>query len=149
MRAVVQRVLSASVVVEGKITGEIESGILVLVGIEDDDQDADIAYIAEKLVNLRIFDDAEGKLNLSVKDIDGKALIVSQFTLLGDARRGRRPSYIAAARPEKGKEYYEKLCAQVVALGVTVEQGIFQADMRVSLVNDGPVTILLDSKKVF
>ena len=149
MRAVVQRVLAASVEVEGVVTGEIGDGILVLVGVEEGDQETDIDYIAGKLVSLRIFDDDDGKLNLSVKDVDGKVLIVSQFTLLGDARRGKRPSYIAAARPEKGKEYYEKLCAKVAALDVAVERGIFQADMRVSLVNDGPVTILLDSKKVF
>ena len=149
MRAVVQRVLSSEVTVDGQTVGKIGKGLMVLIGVEDDDHEDDIKYTAEKIVNLRIFDDNEGKLNLSLLDIGGEALCVSQFTLLGDARKGRRPSYITAADPKKGKDYYKKLCGIISDSGVHVEEGIFQADMKVSLINDGPVTILLDSKKSF
>lgn len=149
MRAVVQRVVKADVTVEEKVTGSIGKGLMVLLGVEDEDEDADAAYMAEKIGGLRIFEDAEGKMNLSVKDVDGDLLTVSQFTLFGDCRKGKRPSFIKAARPEKANELYRKFVALCQEQGLRVEEGIFQAEMLVRICNDGPVTILIDSKKVF
>jgi D-tyrosyl-tRNA(Tyr) deacylase len=149
MRAVVQRVSRASVTVEGKVTGAIERGLLVLLGVAADDAEADAEYLAAKIIGLRIFEDDHEKMNLSVQDVSGAVLAVSQFTLFGDVRKGKRPSFDAAARPERAKELYEYFVAQVRAAGVRSETGIFQAMMQVELVNDGPVTILLDSKKAF
>ncbi|MCI0489315.1 MAG: D-aminoacyl-tRNA deacylase [Blastocatellia bacterium] len=149
MRAVVQRVAEASVEVEGRMTGEIGAGLLVLLGVgrEDSPQDAD--YLVEKIVHLRIFNDEDGKMNRSLADTGGAMLVVSQFTLYGDARRGRRPSYTDAAEPEKANALYEYFVERVRSQGLAVETGVFQAMMRVSLVNEGPVTILLDSRKGF
>lgn len=149
MRAVVQRVLRASVTVGGAVVGEIEGGLLVLVGVSGDDREADADYLAEKVVGLRIFEDSGGKMNRSVGEVGGAVLAVSQFTLYGDVRRGRRPSFDAAARPERARELYEYFVAQVRRGGVRWEVGQFQATMSVELVNDGPVTILVDSTKAF
>ncbi len=149
MRAVVQRVSSASVKVDGELTGEIAQGLLVLLGVAQDDTEADADYLAEKISGLRIFEDDAGKMNLSVTEIGGAVLAVSQFTLFGDVRRGKRPSFDAAARPEQAKKLYEHFVARVRALGLRCETGRFQEIMEVELVNSGPVTILLDSKKVF
>ena len=149
MRCVVQRVSRASVTVEGKTTGEVEKGYMVLVGVEQGDGEADMRYCAEKVAGLRVFEDGEGKMNLSVKDVGGAVLAVSQFTLLGDARHGRRPSFSNAARPEESNALYEDFCQALRAAGIRVETGVFQTHMEVSLVNDGPVTILLDSRKGF
>lgn len=149
MRCVVQRVSRASVTVEGKTTGEVEKGYMVLVGVEQGDGEADMRYCAEKVAGLRVFEDGEGKMNLSVKDMGGAVLAVSQFTLLGDARHGRRPSFSNAARPEEANALYEDFCQALRAAGIRVETGVFQTHMEVSLVNDGPVTILLDSRKGF
>ena len=149
MRAVVQRVTEASVKTEGNVIGQIGKGFLILLGIEQNDTEKDLTYIADKVPNLRIFEDDAGKMNLSLLDIGGSLLLVSQFTLLGDARGGRRPSFIAAARPETAIPLYEALIARWRAQGIVVETGSFGADMAVSLVNDGPVTILLDSHKLF
>jgi D-tyrosyl-tRNA(Tyr) deacylase len=149
MRAVIQRVTKASVEVEEKIVGEITSGVLVLLGVSESDQTTDVDYLVDKIINLRIFNDEQGKMNLSLMDKGGAMLVVSQFTLLGDARKGRRPSYIEAATPEQANLLYEYFVAQVRSKGIQVETGIFQAMMQVSLINDGPVTILLDSKKNF
>lgn len=149
MRAVIQRVERASVSVEGEIRGQIGAGFLVLIGVEEGDGDADFRYIAEKVPNLRVFEDEQGKMNRSLLDVGGEVLAVSQFTLLGDARGGRRPSFIAAARPETADPMYERLVADWRARGIRVETGVFGAHMKVSLVNDGPVTILLDSRRRF
>lgn len=149
MRAVVQRVVKADVTVEEKVTGSIENGLMVLLGVEDEDEEADAAYMAEKISGLRIFEDEEGKMNLSVKDVGGDLLAVSQFTLFGDCRKGKRPSFIKAARPEKANKLYRKFVALCQEQGLHVEEGIFQAEMLVRIYNDGPVTILVDSKKVF
>ena len=149
MRCVVQRVSRASVTVEGKTTGEVEKGYMVLVGVEQGDGEADMRYCAEKVAGLRVFEDGEGKMNLSVKDVGGAVLAVSQFTLLGDARHGRRPSFSNAARPQEANALYEDFCQALRAQGIRVETGVFQTHMEVSLVNDGPVTILLDSRKGF
>jgi D-tyrosyl-tRNA(Tyr) deacylase len=149
MRAVVQRVRNASVEVSGEIVANIGNGLLVLIGVGQDDDRADADYLAEKIINLRIFTDADGKMNHSILETGGSAIVVSQFTLYGDVRRGRRPSYSDAASPEKGKELYEYFVNRVRTSGVEVETGIFQATMLVSLTNEGPVTILLDSKKQF
>lgn len=149
MRAVIQRVERASVSVEGEIRGQIGAGFLVLIGVEEGDGDADFRYIAEKAPNLRVFEDDQGKMNRSLLDVGGELLAVSQFTLLGDARGGRRPSFIAAARPETADPMYERLVADWRARGIRVETGVFGAHMKVSLVNDGPVTILLDSRRRF
>ena len=149
MRCVVQRVSSASVTVNGTVSGRIEAGLMVLIGVSADDTDADLKYMAEKVPNLRIFDDDNGVMNRSLLDAGGSILAVSQFTLYGDARGGRRPSYIRAARPEKADALYEQLIARWREKGVHVETGIFRTDMKVALVNDGPVTILLDSEKQF
>ncbi len=149
MRAVIQRVERASVSVEGEIRGQIGAGFLVLIGVEEGDGDADFRYMAEKVPNLRVFEDEQGKMNRSLLDVGGELLAVSQFTLLGDARGGRRPSFIAAARPETADPMYERLVADWRARGIRVETGVFGAHMKVSLVNDGPVTILLDSRRRF
>ena len=149
MRAVIQRVERASVSVEGEIRGQIGAGFLVLIGVEEGDGDADFRYIAEKVPNLRVFEDEQGKMNRSLLDVGGELLAVSQFTLLGDARGGRRPSFIAAARPETADPMYERLVAEWRARGIRVETGVFGAHMKVALVNDGPVTILLDSRRRF
>lgn len=149
MRCVVQKVTRASVAVGGETVGEIEKGYMVLVGAEEGDLEADVNYCAEKIVGLRVFEDAEDKMNLSVQDVGGSILLVSQFTLLGDARHGRRPSFIRAARPEAAEPLFELLCRKVRDKGVHVETGRFRTHMEVSLVNDGPVTILLDSRKGF
>ena len=149
MRAVVQRVLRASVAVNDQITGEIGRGYLVLIGVQVGDSEKDAAYIAEKVATLRIFEDAAGKMNLALADVGGAILAVSQFTLLGDARGGRRPSFITAARLEEANPLYEAVVADWRGRGIVVETGVFGADMAVSLVNDGPVTLLLDSQKQF
>ena len=149
MRAVIQRVEQASVSVEGEIRGQIGAGFLVLIGVEEGDGDADFKYIADKVPNLRVFEDDQGKMNRSLLDVGGEVLAVSQFTLLGDARGGRRPSFITAARPETADPMYERLVAEWRARGIRVETGVFGAHMKVSLINDGPVTILLDSRRRF
>ncbi|MCI5955591.1 MAG: D-aminoacyl-tRNA deacylase [Clostridiales bacterium] len=149
MRAVVQRVTEACVRVNGETVGSIGRGFLALIGVETGDTEADRRYIAEKVPNLRVFEDENGKMNLSLKDVGGEILAVSQFTLLGDARGGRRPSFITAARPEKANPMYEALVREWREQGIRVDTGVFGADMKVSLVNDGPVTILLDSRKLF
>lgn len=149
MRAVVQRVASASVRVDGEIVGAIEQGLLVLLGVEPTDTSADVAYLADKTANLRIFADDDDKMNLSVIDIGGAVLAVSQFTLLGDCRKGRRPAFTGAAPPELANALYEEYVAAVRQLGPAVETGVFRAQMEVSLLNDGPVTLLLDSRKQF
>ena len=149
MRAVIQRVEKASVSVEGEIKGQIGAGFLVLIGVEEGDGDVDFKYIADKAPNLRVFEDEQGKMNRSLLDVGGEVLAVSQFTLLGDARGGRRPSFITAARPETADPMYERLVADWRARGIRVETGVFGAHMKVSLINDGPVTILLDSRRRF
>ncbi len=149
MRCVVQRVSGASVTVSGRVAGEIGPGFLVLVGVMDGDGDADVRYCADKVAGLRVFEDADDKMNLSIKDTKGAVLAVSQFTLCGDARHGRRPSFSAAARPETAVPLYEAFCARLRDQGIRVATGVFQAHMDVALVNDGPVTILLDSRKEF
>ncbi len=149
MRAVIQRVLSASVRVGDDVVGAIGPGLLVLVGVADGDGPADIEYIASKVAGLRVFRDAEGRMNLAVAESGGSVLVISQFTLLGDVRRGRRPSFDGAAPPASANELYERLVGRLRAEGLTVETGRFQADMQVSLVNDGPVTILIDSRRLF
>ncbi len=148
MRAVVQRVTSASVAVDGETIGAISDGLCVLLGVSVDDTQSDADYISDKLLGLRIFDDENGVPNKSVVDIGGTILLISQFTLLGDARKGRRPSYIFAARPEQAIPLYERCIAKLRST-VSVETGRFGADMKVSIQNDGPFTILLDSKKGF
>ncbi|WP_289050468.1 D-aminoacyl-tRNA deacylase [uncultured Acidaminococcus sp.] len=149
MRAVVQRVTEASVTVEGKTVGSIGSGLMVLLGVEQGDTEKDGAYLAEKLAGLRIFEDEAEKMNLSVQQVGGSILLVSQFTLLGDVRHGKRPSFTQAAPPREADALYEDLADRLRQKGIPVETGQFQAHMEVSLVNDGPVTILLDSRKVF
>ena len=149
MRAVVQRVLRASVAVRDQITGEIGKGLMVLIGVEVGDGERDAAYIADKVLNLRVFEDDAGKMNRSLQEVGGAILAVSQFTLLGDARDGRRPSFIRAERPEAADALYQKAVVSWRGQGVLVETGVFGADMAVSLVNDGPVTILLDSRRTF
>ncbi|HEY2545860.1 MAG TPA: D-aminoacyl-tRNA deacylase [Candidatus Acidoferrum sp.] len=149
MRAVLQRVSRARVTVESRATGEIANGLMILLGVGREDTSAVAASMAEKVSNLRIFEDDQGKMNRSLLDVKGAALVVSQFTLYGDARGQRRPSFIAAAPPEKAKELYEEFTQALHALGITVATGIFQTMMSVELVNEGPVTILLDSEKTF
>jgi len=149
MRAVVQRVSCARVSVSGETTGAIGLGLLVLVGVGAGDTRAEADYLAEKTIGLRIFEDAGGKMNLSVTDVGGALLVVSQFTLYGDARRGKRPSFAAAAPPEWARELYEYFVERVRAAGLRCETGRFQETMQVELVNEGPVTILLDSAKAF
>jgi D-tyrosyl-tRNA(Tyr) deacylase len=149
MRAVVQRVSEASVQVDGEEVGRIDQGILVLLGVGQKDGPEDAKYMAEKVVHLRIFADEQGKMNRSLLDVGGGLLAVSQFTLWGDCRKGRRPSFVAAAEPAKAEALYEAFIDNARSLGVTVATGRFQEMMEVSLVNDGPVTLLLDSKKEF
>ena len=149
MRAVVQRVSEASVEVEGAVVGATGPGFLVLLGVEEGDTPADADYLAEKIAGLRVFNDADGKMNLSLGDTGGGVLLISQFTLHGDCRRGKRPSFITAARPETAIPLYERAAEQLRARGVPVATGVFGAHMAVRLVNDGPVTLLLDSRKGF
>lgn len=149
MRAVVQRVKKSSVTVDSQITGEIKQGLMVLIGVEDGDTEKDAAYIVDKVTGLRIFEDENGKMNLSVKDVGGEILAVSQFTLLGDVRKGKRPSFTKAAAPEEANNLYRKVIEAIEKNDIHVEEGIFQADMLVEIHNDGPVTILLDSNKLF
>jgi len=149
MRAVVQRVSRAKVSVNGEVTGEIGRGLLVLLGVGAEDAESDADYLAEKIAGLRIFEDDNGKMNRGIAEIGGSVLMVSQFTLYGDARRGKRPSFDAAAPPAKARQLYEYLVGQIRAAGLGCETGRFQEMMQVELVNDGPVTILLDSQKVF
>ncbi len=149
MRAVVQRVSRASVKVESEITGEIGRGLLVFLGVAREDTEADADYLAKKIAGLRIFEDEAGKMNLSVMDVGGAVLAVSQFTLFGDVRRGKRPSFDAAARPERARELYVYFVGQVRKAGLRCETGRFQEMMEVELINSGPVTILVDSKKTF
>ena len=149
MRAVAQRVSRAKVTVSGEITGEIGLGLLILLGVTEDDSQTDAAYLAEKLAGLRIFPDDEGKMNRSLTEAGGAMLVVSQFTLLGDCRKGRRPSFIKAARPELAVSLYNAFVAEVRGRGITVATGRFQEQMDVELVNDGPVTLLIDSRKEF
>ena len=149
MRCVLQRVSRASVAVDGEITGKIGKGLLVLLGVCDDDTDEDLNYMADKVSGLRIFEDENEKMNLSVSDIGGEILVVSQFTLFGDCRKGKRPSFTAAGRPDYANEMYEKFMEILEDKGFNVQHGIFGADMKVDLLNDGPVTMLLDSKKLF
>lgn len=149
MRSVVQRVQSASVRVNGKTVGKISAGLLILLGVGQEDGESDLTWMVDKLVGLRIFEDDEGRMNRSVQDINGEILMVSQFTLYGDCRSGKRPSFSAAAPPEQAKALYERAVAKVRGYGLKVETGVFQAKMDVELINDGPVTLLLDSEKKF
>ncbi|MHC4855626.1 MAG: D-aminoacyl-tRNA deacylase [Planctomycetota bacterium] len=147
MRAVIQRVSRASVTVDGKVNGSIERGLLVFLGVGRDDTQKDIDFIADKIVNLRIFECDEGKMNLSVSDIGGAVLLISQFTLFGDCRKGRRPDFTAAGPPDTANRLYEQTIAAVKARGVPVETGVFAAHMDIDSINDGPVTLHLDSRK--
>ena len=149
MRCVVQRVTEAKVTVGDEVTGENEKGMVALIGVSSEDGPADLKYIFEKVMHLRIYDDENGVMNKSILDVGGAILAVSQFTLYWDARGGRRPSYFRAAKPEKANEMYEQLIARWREAGIRVETGRFRTEMQVSLVNDGPVTILLDSEKAF
>lgn len=149
MRAVIQRVLSSEVSVDGKVVGAIGRGFNVLLGISTEDTDEDIRYITDKISGLRVFEDTDGKMNVSMEDIKGEILLISQFTLYGDARKGRRPSFIKALGGDEANVLYEKTAAVLRDKGFKVETGIFGADMKVTIVNDGPVTILLDSSKLF
>ena len=149
MRAVVQRVNNASVTVEGKIVGEIQKGLLVLLGVGEEDDEKDLDYLVEKVVGLRIFQDENDKMNLSLMDVKGELLVVSQFTLYGDVRKGKRPSFSSSAGPEMGNKYYQEFVNRIRNLGIKTETGIFGAHMDVNLTNNGPVTILLDSKRIF
>jgi D-tyrosyl-tRNA(Tyr) deacylase len=149
MRAVVQRVIEASVSVDGAEKGRIGRGFMVLVGVSSDDNEADAEYLADKVAKLRVFEDSEGKMNLSLLDIGGEVLAVSQFTLYGDARKGNRPGFTSAAPPDKAEALYRKFVDVLKTRSLKVEEGVFRAHMKVHLVNDGPVTIILDSKKLF
>lgn len=149
MRAVIQRVREARVEVDGQITGAIEKGLMVFLGVGRDDDRADVEFMADKLANLRIFRDDEDRMNLSVKDAGGAILLISQFTLYGDCRKGRRPSFDDAGEPEQAKKLYEDTIALIRTKGADVETGVFAAGMQVFSQNDGPVTLLLDSKKAF
>jgi D-tyrosyl-tRNA(Tyr) deacylase len=148
MRVVVQRVKKGSVEIEEKEIGKIEKGLVILLGVGQNDTEKDAEYLAEKIVNLRIFEDKEGKMNLSVKDINGQILVISQFTLYGDCKRGRRPSFISAALPDKAVKLYDCFVKYIKNYGLEIETGEFQAMMLVKIYNDGPVTILLDSEKL-
>lgn len=145
MRAVVQRVSAAQVTVDGVVVGAIQRGFLILLGITHLDGETEAAYLARKVAGLRVFEDQAGKMNLGLAEIGGAALVVSQFTLYGDVRKGRRPSFVDAARPEQAAPLYERFCALLAAEGIPVAQGVFQAHMAVQLVNDGPVTLWLDT----
>ena len=149
MRAVIQRVSKAEVVVDSNTSGSIEAGLLILLGVHAEDTEQDARWLAEKIINLRIFDDDKGLMNLSLKDICGQLLVVSQFTLYGDCRKGRRPSWSSAAPPEQAKKLYEIFNEKCSLLGITPSTGTFQAMMKVTLTNEGPVTLLLDSHKTF
>ncbi|MFQ5901357.1 MAG: D-aminoacyl-tRNA deacylase [Thermodesulfobacteriota bacterium] len=149
MRSIIQRVKKAKVSVDGKIIGEIDKGLLIFLGVERDDGRDDLDYIISKSVNLRVFEDEKGRMNLSLKDIEGEVLVVPQFTLLGDVRKGRRPSFDMAARPEEAERLYIQLIDGLRGEGISVKSGQFQAYMDVELTNDGPVTIMLDSRKRF
>ena len=147
MRAVVQRCSSGSVTVGGEIIGQVGRGLAVLLGVASGDTEADLDYLVDKIVGLRIFEDTAGKMNLSLQEVQGEMLIVSQFTLLADTRKGRRPSFLEAAQPEVADQFYQQFVAKVRALGTTVATGRFRAEMQVALVNEGPVTIVLDSRQ--
>lgn len=149
MRAVIQRIKRASVRVEGQIVGKADQGLLVLIAVTQTDTEKDMQYLVDKTIGLRIFEDEEGKMNRSVHDIGGEILVVSQFTLYGDVRKGRRPSFTKSAPPEMADQLYLDYVQKLMDAGLSVEKGIFGADMEVELVNDGPVTILLDSEKIF
>ncbi|MBZ4644842.1 MAG: D-aminoacyl-tRNA deacylase [Petroclostridium sp.] len=150
MRAVVQRVASSKVTVEGNVTGEINKGLMVLLGVGPNDTSKDLDYMVEKILNLRIFEDSEGKMNLSLLDVEGELLVVSQFTLYGDCRKGRRPSFAGAAPPELANKLYEQFISKCREAGVKkVQTGVFGAHMLVNICNDGPVTLLIDSEKQF
>ena len=149
MRAVVQRVSSAKVIVAREVVGQIERGLLVLLGVAADDTDADLVWLAEKVAGLRLFEDTAGKMNLSLGEAGGGVLVVSQFTLYGDCRKGKRPSFIQAAPPELAQRLYEQFVIELKGYEIPVQTGRFQAQMEVSLVNQGPVTLLLDSRKLF
>ncbi len=148
MRAIIQKVTEASVVVDKEKVSEIGPGFMVLLGVKDTDDKEDLAYIKKKISKLRIFEDDDEKMNLSIKDVGGEILVVSQFTLYGDARKGNRPSFTESAKAEKAKEYYEILIDELREEGFNVKTGVFQTHMQVSLVNDGPVTIILDSERI-
>jgi D-tyrosyl-tRNA(Tyr) deacylase len=148
MRAVIQRVSRASVTVDGEVVGEIGAGLLVLLGVEQGDTQDDVVWMANKVVGLRVFEDAEGKMNLDVGEVGGAVLAVSQFTLLGDCRKGRRPSFVAAARPDEANALYRSFVAEVAGQGLEVAEGRFQQQMEVELVNDGPVTLQVDSRLI-
>jgi D-tyrosyl-tRNA(Tyr) deacylase len=149
LRAVLQRVKSASVTVGDERVSSIGTGHLIFLGVEENDTRQDLEYMVDKIVNLRVFEDQNGKMNLSLKDVQGELLVVSQFTLCGDCRKGRRPSFSSAAAADIAEEYYEEFCKLCAEQGVPVQKGVFQAHMEVELVNDGPVTILLDSRRTF
>jgi D-tyrosyl-tRNA(Tyr) deacylase len=149
MRAAVQRVSSAEVIVEGQVTGRIAKGLLVYVGVGHGDDPSDVDYLTDKITHLRIFRDEQGKMNLSVADVGGAILVISAFALQADARKGRRPSFDAAADPDTANGLYEKLCDDLAAAGLRVERGVFRAHMNVASTNDGPICILLDSRKTF
>lgn len=149
MRAAVQRVHEASVTVDGRVVGAIGQGLLVYAGVAADDAEADVQYIAEKVAGLRIFRDAGDKMNLSVSEAGGRVLVISAFTLQADARKGRRPSFDAAAGPDLAMSLYERLCDKLSAMGLTVARGVFRAHMEVASINDGPICVLLDSKRLF
>lgn len=147
MRALIQRVSHASVMIENEMVGSIDRGILVFLGVAEEDSEEDLNYLLKKIPSLRIFADAEGKMNLSVLDIQGEVLIVSQFTLIADTAKGNRPSFFRAAKPEKANFFYEDFLVKMKNLGLKIQNGKFGADMKISLLNDGPVTILIDSKE--
>lgn len=149
MRAVIQRVLSANCIIKGKTTAAISKGLLIFLGIGRDDTESDIEYIVDKVINLRIFEDEYGKMNLSVQQVGGSVLLISQFTLYGDVRKGRRPSFDMAMEPEKAFQIYNRLVEKIRSYSINVETGRFRETMQVSLINDGPVTILLDSRRLF
>ncbi|NLW51759.1 MAG: D-tyrosyl-tRNA(Tyr) deacylase [Tissierellia bacterium] len=149
MRAIVQRVLEASVTIDGKLHSNIDKGLLVFLAVHNDDQDKDLEYILDKVLNMRIFTDENGKMNKSVLDVGAQILVVSQFTLFGDIRKGRRPSFTESAKPEKATYYYELFLEKLRESVETVKSGVFAEDMKVSLINDGPVTIQLDSTKIY
>jgi D-tyrosyl-tRNA(Tyr) deacylase len=148
MRAVIQRVTSGNVTVDGNITGSIGKGFVVLLGVSENDTPDDVVYMTDKIINLRIFEDEDEKMNLSLLDIKGELLVVSQFTLYGDCRKGRRPNFMSAARPEKAEALYNDFVKKCREMGVKTETGIFQADMKVGIENDGPVTVIVDSEKI-